>query len=179
MSTRRTLLLALGLIVVIVSSAWLTERPKQTDVDRDEGDSDSALDGSVAPDFGLKALDGTEVKLSNYRGKKTVVLAFWASWCGPCRMEMPLLESFYRKNRGHNVELLAVSIDRDPGAARRYAEANRLPFPVLLDDSNQAAEAYQAYGIPVVFVVGSDGKVRHSHTGLDPSIAEVLAAEVR
>ncbi|HEY6291029.1 MAG TPA: TlpA disulfide reductase family protein [Terriglobia bacterium] len=177
MNPRKTLLLALGLILLIVLSGWLTKRARQAEVAADEGD-DSPLTGSVAPDFTLKALDGRVVKLSDYRGKKTVVLAFWASWCGPCRLEMPLLESFYRQNRNPNVELLAVSIDQDPEAARHYAEANKLPFPVLIDDRGQAADSYQAYGIPILFVVDPAGKVLHSHAGLNPAIETVLEAEL-
>ena len=176
MSPRKTLLLALGLVLMIVLSGWLTKRARLSD-SADEGD-DSPLTGTVAPDFTLQALDGSVVKLSDYRGKKTVVLAFWASWCGPCRMELPLLDSFYRQNRGRNVELLAVSIDQDPSAARQYAEANKFPFPVLIDDHGQAADSYQAYAIPILFVVDPAGKVLRSYAGLNSAIDTVLSAAV-
>jgi thiol-disulfide isomerase/thioredoxin len=108
---------ALALAVLLLSSAWITERAKRLD-NLDTGGNTSPLIGSRAPDFTLNALDGRPVRLSDYRNQKTVVLSFWASWCGPCRMEMPSLENFYSKNRD-NVEVLAVSIDQDPAAARR------------------------------------------------------------
>jgi len=175
MSSRKTLLLALALILLIVLSGWLTRRARQSNMD-DEG-HDSPLTGSLAPDFSLKALDGSVVKLSDYRGKKTVVLAFWATWCGPCRMEMPLLDAFYR-HRSSNVELLAVAMDQDPVAARHYAEANKVPFPVLLDDQGEAADRYRAYAIPILFVVDPDGRILRSYQGLNPDIDSVLAAAV-
>src|SRR5580698_2255801 len=104
MSPRKTMLLALALIVLVVFSAWITERSGGSR--RDDFGIGSPLLGSMAPDFSLKALDGREVKLSSYRRKGPVVLAFWASWCGPCQMEMPMLETFYQNNRGSGVELL-------------------------------------------------------------------------
>ena len=177
MNPRKTLLLALAFIIFIGVSGWITERAKQLDLPSDTG-TDSELIGSPAPDFALKALDGREVKLSDYRGKETVVVAFWASWCGPCRMEMPSLQSFYEQHRGKGVEILALSIDDDPALAQKYAEQNHLPFPVLIDNNQQAASQYRVEGIPVVFVVDPAGKVRFAHEGLNPSLETVLTAEL-
>jgi len=177
MNPRKTLLLALAFIVFVGASGWITRRAKQLDLPAEPG-TDSDLIGQLAPDFTLKALDGREVKLSDYRGKKTVLLAFWASWCGPCRMEMPSLQSFYRQNRGSGVEVLAVSIDDDPAAAKRYAEQSRLLFPVLVDNNQQAASEYQVEGIPVIFVVDPAGKVKYALEGLNPSLEAVLTAEL-
>lgn len=177
MAPRKTLLLAVAFITFIGVSGWITERARQLDLPSDMG-TDSELIGSPAPDFTLKALDGHEVKLSDYRGKETVVVAFWASWCGPCRMEMPSLESFYAAHRGNGVEVLAVSIDDDPAAARKYAEQNHLPFPVLLDNDQQAASQYHVEGIPVIFVVDPADKVRFALEGLNPSLETVLTAEL-
>jgi peroxiredoxin len=177
MAPRKTLLLALAFIIFIGVSGWITERAKQLDLPSDMG-TDSELIGSPAPDFTLKALDGREVKLSDYRGKETVVVAFWASWCGPCRMEMPSLQSFYQQHHGKGVEVLAVSIDDDAALAQKYAEQNRLPFPVLMDDNQQAASQYHVEGIPVIFVVDPAGKVRFALEGLNPSLEAVLTAEL-
>ena len=177
MAPRKTLLLALALVIFIGVSGWITERARQIDLPSDVG-TDSDLIGSPAPDFSLKALDGREVKLSDYRGKESVVVAFWASWCGPCRMEMPSLQSFYEQHRGKGVEVLALSIDDDPALAQKYAEQNRLPFPVLIDNNQQAASQYQVEGIPVIFVVDPAGKVRFALEGLSPSLETVLTAEL-
>jgi peroxiredoxin len=177
MNPRKTLLLALALILFIGVSGWITERAKQLDLPPGTG-TDSDLVGSTAPDFTLKELDGRQVKLSDYRNKKTVLVAFWASWCGPCRMEMPSLEAFYEAHRSSGVEVLALSIDDDAAAAQSYAEQNRLPFPVLLDNDEQAASEYHVAGIPVIYVVDPTGKVRFAHEGLNPSLETVLTAEL-
>jgi peroxiredoxin len=177
MNPRKTLLLALAFIIFIGASGWITERAKQLDVPSGVG-TDSELIGSPAPDFTLKALDGREVRLSDYRGNQTVIVAFWASWCGPCRMEMPSLQSFYSTHRGGGVEVLAVSIDDDPVAAQTYAKQNRLPFPVLIDNNQQAASEYRVEGIPVIFVVDPAGKVRYALEGLNPSLEATLTVEL-
>jgi peroxiredoxin len=177
MNPRKTLLLAIAFIVFVSASGWITRRARQLDLPAETG-SDNELVGSDAPDFTLKALDGRQVKLSDYRGKQTVIVAFWASWCGPCRMEMPSLQSFYAAHRGSGVEVLAVSIDDDPAAAQRYAEQSKLPFPVLVDNNQQAASEYQVEGIPVIFVVDPAGKVKYALEGLNPSLEAVLTAEL-
>jgi peroxiredoxin len=177
MTPRKTLLAALALLLLIMLSAWITVR-RGSDTAEDETAGSMPLVGSAAPDFTLRALDGREVKLSSYRRKGPVVLAFWASWCGPCQMEMPLLETFYRQNHGRGVELLAISIDSDPAAARRFAEEHKLPFPVLLDSRNEVADNYQAQGIPLLYVVDPSGKLRYSHSGFNPAYEEMLTREV-
>jgi peroxiredoxin len=177
MNPRKTLLLALAFIIFIGVSGWITERAKQLDLPPGTG-TDSDLVGTTAPDFTLKELDGRQVRLSDYRGKESVLVAFWASWCGPCRMEMPSLEAFYETHRSSGIEVLALSIDDDPAAAQEYAEQNKLPFPVLLDNDEQAASEYHVAGIPVIFVVDPAGKLRFAHEGLNPSLEAVLTAEL-
>ena len=164
------------MMVCIVFAGWFTDRP--TWLDTTSGDGTGVLTGSLAPDFTLKALSGQDVKLSGYRGQKTVVVSFWATWCGPCRLEMPSIEAFYRAHHGQGVEVLAVSIDENPGAARKYAEQNRLPFPVLVDQDSQTASRYHVGGIPSLFVIDRAGKIRAFHQGLNPSLEAELAADV-
>ena len=178
MSPRKTLLLALGLLLLIVLSAWVAERNRSQNSVEGEEASSAPLVGSSAPDFSLKTLDGREVKLSSYRRKGPVVLAFWASWCGPCRMEMPMLEGFYKENHSRGMELLAISIDYDPAEARSYAAQYKLPFPVLLDETNQVADSYQARGIPLLYVVDPSGTVRYSHAGFNPAYEAMLMREI-
>jgi peroxiredoxin len=176
MSPRKTLVLGSAILACIVFAGWFTDRP--TWLDSTGGDGTGVLTGSVAPDFTLKALSGQEVKLSGYRGQKTVVVSFWATWCGPCRLEMPSIEAFYRHNRAKDVEVLAVSIDENPGAARKYAAENRLPFPVLVDQNSETASRYHVGGIPSLFVIDRAGKVRAFHQGLNPSLEAELAADL-
>lgn len=176
MTLQRALGFASAILACIVFAGWFTERPDW--LDSVGGDDNGALTGSIAPDFTLKALSGQEVKLSGYRGQKTVVVSFWATWCGPCRLEMPSIEAFYRHNRGKGVEVLAVSLDENPGAARRYADENRLPFPVLVDRDSETASRYHVGGIPSLFVIDRAGKVRAFHQGLNPSLEAELAADL-
>jgi peroxiredoxin len=176
MSSPRTLLRTGALIAFLAFSGWITERAKRLDLGR--GNEGSTLIGKSAPDFTLRSAEGQEVRLSDYRGKKAVILAFWASWCGPCRMEMPSLESFYKKNRQKNVVLLAVSIDQNPEAAREYAREHNLPFPVLIDQDSKTAESYDVEGIPSVFVVDPQGQVRFFHAGADFSLEAMLSYEI-
>ena len=173
-SPQKRLLLAIGLVVFAVLSAWITWRVKQLE-SGSEGNP-TALYGKTAPDFELKDLRGQNVKLSGYRGKQAVIVSFWASWCGPCRMEMPSLQSFYAKNRDKNVEVLAVSLDNDPAEARKYADAQKLAFPVLLDENQRTALSYDVQGIPTLFVVDKSGSVRFSVEGLNPGLEPMLTS---
>ncbi|HUI43288.1 MAG TPA: TlpA disulfide reductase family protein [Terriglobia bacterium] len=178
MSPRKTLLLAFGLILIVIVSGWFTERARQVVAGGDEGGA-VAVTGETAPDFSLKNVAGQSVRLSDYRNKKAVVVAFWASWCLPCQYELPSIQSFYQKNRGSDVEVLAVSIDHDPAAARGYAESNKLPFPVLLDSREEVATRYLVNEIPAVFVIDRGGTLESVHRGLSPGLEATLTAEVR
>jgi peroxiredoxin len=99
--------------------------------------------------------------LADYRGKKKVIVSYWASWCGPCRMELPMLASFYKKYHqdSSDFEILAVSIDDDRAAAQSFANTAKLPFPVLLDLDSKAADSYSVEAIPSLFVIGLDSTI--------------------
>ena len=176
MNVRNTLIFAVVIVACVAFAAWFTAQPDWLDSAGAEGAG--VLTGNLAPDFTLKALSGEQVKLSSFRGQKTVVVSFWATWCGPCRLEMPSIEAFYRHNRSKGVEVLAVSLDQNPGAARTYAERNRLPFPVLIDNDSAIANHYHVGGIPSLFVVDRAGKIRSFHQGLNPALEAELAADL-
>jgi peroxiredoxin len=143
---------------------------------REHGD-ESELVNKAAPPFELPALDGQTVSLADYRGRKKLVVSFWASWCGPCKMEMPVLREFYQQQRKNSdkFELLAISIDDERAPAERFAAQMKLPFPVLLDLKSQVAEAYGVDGIPTLFIIDENGKVIYGHAGFDPGLQFVLA----
>lgn len=168
MSPRKTIALAMVALAIVVVSGWFTRQVHHVTTSTTESGNGPA-NGSDAPDFTLHALDGQTFKLSGFRSHQSVVLAFWASWCGPCRLEMPEIIDFYRRHHDQGVEVLAVSIDEDAAAARGFAEQNHFPFPVLLDDRQEAARNYQVEGVPSVFVVDRSGKVRASVEGLSPN----------
>jgi peroxiredoxin len=150
-----------------VFTVYITWRAKSLETSISKRDEASAVLAKRAPAFSLSSLDGKTVSLSDYAGK-TIVISYWASWCGPCKVEMPELREFY--NRYHKAnsdfEFLAISIDENRSDAEKFAAAEKLPFPVLLDPQSKAADAYSVEGIPTMFVVGKDGKVEYAHTGL-------------
>lgn len=123
--------------------------------------------GFSAPDFTLKSLDGKTVKLSDFKGKP-VYINFWASWCPPCKKEIPEIQKFYTQNKGQ-VVVLAINITFDDKLAdvQNILKKNNATFPVLLDESqdNAVADLYQVYGIPASFFIDKDGIIRDHHIG--------------
>lgn len=132
-----------------------------------------------APHFSLATLSGSQVSLGDYRGKK-VVVSFWASWCGPCRLEMPELRSFYKRYHGDSAdfEFLAISLDGNKADAAKFASDEKLPFPVLLDPESATADAYGVDGIPTLFVVDATGKVVFGQVGYNPALEILLGQEL-
>ena len=130
-----------------------------------------------APDFSLATPEGRTVSLADFRGQKKVVVSFWASWCGPCRLEMPGLIKFYEHNHtaSSDFEFLAVSIDEDPRDAVAFATAQKLNFPVLLDPVQKMAKSYEVEGIPTLLVIDKDGKITYGHIGYDMAMEFQLA----
>ena len=119
----------------------------------------------AAQDFGLPNLRGDYVKLSDYRGK-VVFLNIWATWCPPCREEMPSMESLYQRLKGRNFEILAVSIDQDgEKAVRPFVAKYGLTFPVLLDPDRKTYRLYGLTGVPETFIVDKSGIVIHRIIG--------------
>jgi peroxiredoxin len=135
--------------------------------------------GKQAPDFQLSNLNGQTVSLSDFKGRK-VVIGFWASWCGPCRVEMPMLVKFYRTTHKEDskFEILAISTDTDPSAAELAAHHDKMPFPVLMDSSQKTAKAYQVEAIPTLLLVNEQGKVEWSQIGSQSSTDILLAGQL-
>jgi peroxiredoxin len=133
-----------------------------------------------APDFSLPALDERTISLADYRGKKKVVLSYWASWCLPCRAELPELREFYKRyhHDDSDFEVLAISLDEEKPDAEQYATAEKLPFPVLLDPKGRTAQAYSVDGIPTAFVIDKNGKVTFAQEGLDEALQFQLMTQL-
>lgn len=178
MNSRNRLVPVLALTIFVAFSVWITWRAKTLEHTGAGGFEAQKLVNKPAPDFALKSLSGQRFQLSSFKGNRPVVVSFWASWCTPCRMEMPVLRKFYNANRSHNFEILAVSIDEDRTAAESFAREQNLPFPILLDSSQAAAKAFRVDGIPMLFVVNKNGIVEHYHQGLDPNIESILNFEL-
>ena len=117
-----------------------------------------AIEGDIpAPDFTFPGLDGKKVSLSDYKGK-VVLVNIWATWCPPCVKEMPSMEKLYRKFKGENFEILAVSID-EPGlkAVAPFMEKTRLTFPALIDSKGAIKSVYRISAIPESFIIDKQG----------------------
>lgn len=124
--------------------------------------------GQTAPDFTLMTLDGKEAKLSDYRGKK-VILNFWATWCPPCKAEIPHMEKYYKKSaKDDNVEILAVNLkksDKDEDYIKNFVKSYDMTYPVLLDTDGEQQEQYQIVTIPTTYFIDTKGKIQTTITG--------------
>lgn len=115
--------------------------------------------GSVAPDFTLKTYGGEEVTLSDLRGK-VVLINFWATWCPPCRQEMPSMERLYQRMEGKPFEMLAINVEEDAREAlKSFLQKTPHSFPIPIDSNKQAQELYRVYRFPETFVVDPNGVV--------------------
>jgi thiol-disulfide isomerase/thioredoxin len=129
----------------------------------------------AAPDFSLTDLDGKTVSLSSLKGK-VVILDFWATWCGPCKKSMPLLDKFYTDKRPKDVEIYGVNVwerNGNTSGVKPFITDHQFHFPVLLGN-NEIADAYGVRGIPTLVVIDKEGKLAYRHVGYDPTIGEIL-----
>lgn len=120
--------------------------------------------GYPAPDFTLTNLDGRATKLSEFRGQ-AVFLNFFASWCPPCRAEMPDILVIYEENKMRGAVVLAVDLQEEQLTVRNYADIARLTFPIVLDRTGQVAALYRITAIPTSFFIDKDGVVREMQIG--------------
>jgi thiol-disulfide isomerase/thioredoxin len=120
-----------------------------------------------APDFTLKSNSGKNLKLSEYRGK-VVLINFWASWCGPCRQEMPLLDKLHQKYASYGFTVLGVNVEEDSAAAEKVLKDITVSFPVLFDNRNSASKTYNVSAMPSTILVDRDGNMRYLHKGYKP-----------
>lgn len=138
----------------------------------------AAEEGKPAPDFTLKALDGSNVKLNELRG--TVVLVnFWASWCGPCRTEMPLLDNLYREYRDYGFTVLGINLDEEHSQALKLLDKVPVTFPVLFDPDNRTSETFAVDAMPTTVLIDRNGVVRHHHRGYKEGFMDKYEQQVK
>ncbi len=138
----------------------------------------SGLVGNKAPDFALKSSTGENLRLSEYRGE-VVMINFWATWCGPCRQEMPLLDDLYNRYERVGFKLLGVNIDDNSQRAIDMMRELGVNFPVLFDASKDVSKLYEVNAMPVTVILDREGNVRHVHQGYKPGYEEKYLNEVR
>ncbi len=114
----------------------------------------------ASDDFKLETLEGKSVSLSSFRGK-VVILSFWATWCGPCKIEMPSMEKLYNQMKAKGLEIVAVDVAEDKSKVSAFIKQYGYTFPVLLDTTGEvsASDMYAAGGIPANYIIDRNGKL--------------------
>lgn len=121
--------------------------------------------GQPAPNFISPALSGGEIGLTDYVGD-VVVVNFWATWCPPCKAEMPGINAFYEKHQADGLVVLAVNAKESESLVRPFIESNNFTFPVLLDPAGSVVNQYQVRSFPTTIIIDRDGVVRHIQVGM-------------
>jgi len=140
--------------------------------------------GALAPDFRLSTPSGEAVALADYRGRP-VLLNFFATWCAPCRGEMPFLEQAYVRHQAQDLVVLAVSLEEEPAVVPPFVTDLGLTFPVVLDGDGAVANQYGISILPTSFLIDADGQLVHRRNGfytsesqLEQDLAAILPPEV-
>jgi len=132
----------------------------------------------LAPDFTLRSLDGGNLRLEEYRGQ-VVLINFWASWCGPCRIEMPVLDRLHQRYEDTGFAVLGINVEGDERPARELLQKVPVTFPVLIDEGQTVSQLYRLEAMPSTVVVDRDGVVRYIHRGYRPGDEEKYVEMVR
>ena len=131
-----------------------------------------------APDFTLPSLTSDQtMTLSDYRGE-VVYLSFWASWCIPCRQEMPILSGLWDKHRDAGLRIIGINVDENIDAARQFAQDYDIEFPLVRDQNRAVSKLYRVAGYPSHYIVDRKGKVRFSAMGFTDNDALAVIQEV-
>jgi peroxiredoxin len=138
----------------------------------------AATPGAAAPDFALAARDGGKVRLADLKGQ-VVMINFWATWCGPCRQEMPLLAQLNTKYEPLGFTLLGVNVEPDSAAAVTWLQGMPVTFPILFDTDSTVAGSFGVEGMPSTVFVDRKGQVRYVHRGYKPGDEAKYADMIR
>lgn len=141
--------------------------------------SAQALDaGAKAPEIGLKDLSGKTIDLASLAGK-VVILDFWATWCAPCREEMPELQKFYKKYNAKGLEIVGISVDKTPEGIKDFVSKLKVTFPIVHDDGHKVADKYSPPRMPSSYIIDRKGVVRYVHGGYRAGDAEKFEKEIQ
>lgn len=154
-------------LVAIMVGSFMMNKFKENKITAATAGPKVATIGEVAPDFTLQTLDGKSVTLSELKGKK-VVLNFWATWCPPCKEEMPHFQTYYEQYKEEdNVEIIAVNITYKDYIDKvgNFVETNSLTFPILLMEEDDISKAYKIFNIPSTFMINTKGEIEKQIVG--------------
>lgn len=161
-------LVIIAMITLTIKTNFTTEEypsglieDQQANLANTNADFTLGLDiNDMAPNFELQTIEGEKVQLSDFRGKK-VFLNFWASWCGPCKVEMPHMQNYYDAYQDlENVEILAVNMttqERNRELVQKFIDANTLTFPIVLDTEGEVEKLYKVIGYPTTYLINEEG----------------------
>ena len=141
-------------------------------------ESGAVAPATAAPDFTLRTMGGPNLRLQEQRGR-VVLINFWATWCGPCRQEMPHLNRLYEKYRASGFVLLGVNVDDDKRNAVDVAAKLGLKFPVLLDTDKKVSRLYELSTMPSTVLIDRDGRVRAIHRGYQSGVEDLYDKQIR
>jgi peroxiredoxin len=133
---------------------------------------------SLAPDFTLRSMGGPNLRLQEQRGN-VVMMNFWATWCGPCRQEIPQLNKLFERYRASGFVLLGVNVDDDARNAADVATKLGVKFPLLLDTEKAVSRLYELSTMPSTVLIDRDGKVRYLHRGYVAGYEDVYDKQIR
>jgi thiol-disulfide isomerase/thioredoxin len=134
--------------------------------------------GAAAPAFQLHSSANTDLSLSDLKGQ-VVLINFWASWCGPCRQEMPVLEQLYKKYKPAGFALLGVNVEPKSADAEGFLKSTPVSFPILFDTDSKVSKLYEVSGMPSTVILDRSGKVRYVHHGYKPGEESEYLDQIR
>ncbi len=159
------IVVGVGLVLLGIAAALLLPKPKEYTANTDEPSAIPVAVDYAAPDLTLTDLEGNPVSLSDYRGQ-VVLVNLWATWCPPCRAEMPTLEGYYRDHHDENFIILAIEAGGDPhDQIVAFAERFDLSFPVLEDPQGTSLAVFRTQSLPSSFVIDPEGQVKLAWVG--------------
>ena len=131
-----------------------------------------------APDFTLQTTSGKTVSLDQLKGD-VVMVNFWATWCGPCRQEMPKLDALYKEYHRLGFDLLGVNVETDPSGVPKFLKETPVSFKILLDRKNDVSKLYKVVAMPSTVLIDRKGNVRYVHHGYEPGYENTYQTEIR
>jgi thiol-disulfide isomerase/thioredoxin len=160
MKNRIAAVMVLGAVVALAAPAW------------------AATPTAPGPSFTLTSRDGEPVSLGQFKGD-VVMINFWASWCGPCRQEMPLLNSIYEQYKGLGFVLLGVNVEPNSKAANAWLKRTPVSYPILYDTHSTVSRLYRVQGMPTTVILGRKGNIRFVHQGYVPGDENAYLNSIR
>ncbi len=131
-----------------------------------------------APDFTLKQSGNSNYRLSEQKGD-ILLVNFWASWCGPCRQEMPELEALYSEFEDLGVQVVGINVEQDSSEGQKFLKDTPVSFPILWDSASQVSELYQVDAMPTTVLIDRDGNVRYHHRGYQPGYEKLYRKQLK